>query len=72
MIFIAIKMDDGMIKGKISFYCKVLGASRQGFNNYLKTKGQQWKYQSLADAMMDIHIEDECNVPMEEYVCIKH
>lgn len=61
MIFIAIKTDDGMIKGKISFYCKVLGVSRQGFNNYLKTKGQQWKYQSLADAMMDIHNEDECN-----------
>ena len=72
MIFIAIKTDDGMIKGKISFYCKVLGVSRQGFNNYLKTKGQQWKYQSLADAMMAIHNEDECNEPMEEYVCIKH
>lgn len=61
MMFIAIRTDDGMIKGKISFYCKVLGVSRQGFNNYLKTKDRPWKYQSLADAMMDINMEDECN-----------
>ena len=50
-MFIAIKTDDGRIKGKISFYCKVLHVSRQAFNKYLKTKDAPWKYQALADAM---------------------
>ena len=49
------------IKGKISFYCKVLHVSRQAFNKYLKTKDAPWKYQALADAMLDICSEDECN-----------
>ena len=60
-MFIAIKTDDGRIKGKISFYCKVLHVSRQAFNKYLKTKDAPWKYQALADAMIDICSEDECN-----------
>ena len=60
-MFIAIKTEDGRIKGKISFYCKILKVSRQAFNNYLKTKDAPWKYQSLADAMLDICSEDECN-----------
>ena len=60
-MFIAIKTDDGRIKGKISFYCKVLHVSRQAFNKYLKTKDTPWKYQALADAMIDICSEDECN-----------
>ena len=50
-MFIAIKTDDGKIKGKISFYCKVLHVSRQAFNKYLKAKNAPWKYQALADAM---------------------
>ena len=53
-MFIAIKTDDGRIKGKISFYCKVLHVSRQAFNKYLKSKDTPWKYQALADAMLDI------------------
>ena len=60
-MFIAIKTDDGRIKGKISFYCKVLHVSRQAFNKYLKSKDTPWKYQALADAMLDICSEDECN-----------
>jgi hypothetical protein len=60
-MFIAIKTDDGKIKGKISFYCRMLKVSRQAFNNYLKTKDAVWKYKPLADAMMDISQEDECN-----------
>ena len=60
-MFIAIKTDDGRIKGKISFYCKVLHVSRQAFNKFLKTKDAPWKYQALADAMIDICSEDECN-----------
>ena len=60
-MFIAIKTEDGVIKGKISFYCRMLRVSRQAFNNYLKTKDSPWKYQPLADAMLDICKEDECN-----------
>ena len=47
--------------GKISFYCKVLHVSRQAFNKFLKAKDTPWKYQALADAMLDICSEDECN-----------
>ena len=39
----------------------MLKVSRQAFHNYLKTKDAPWKYQSLADAMLDICSEDECN-----------
>ena len=33
-MFIAIKTEDGKNKGKIAFYCKVLGVTRQGFYHY--------------------------------------
>ena len=36
MMFIAIKTKDGVIKGKLSFYCRMLGVSRQGFYKYLR------------------------------------
>ena len=61
MKFIALKTDDGRKKGKISMYCRVLEVSRQGFYSYLKNRNKPWKYQALADAMMDILAEDECN-----------
>ena len=48
-------------KGKISFYCKVLVISRQGFYKYLENKNKPWKYKELADAMKEIIEEDECN-----------
>ena len=51
MMFIAIKTKDGVIKGKLSFYCRMLGVSRQGFYKYLAIKDRPWKYQDLADAM---------------------
>lgn len=60
-MFIAIKTEGGTIKGKVSFYCKSLGVTRQGFHNYLKSKNKPWKYHSLADAMLDICREDEYN-----------
>ena len=60
-MFIAIKTEDGKIKGKIAFYCKALDVTRQGFYHYLKTKDLPWKYQALANAMIDICAEDECN-----------
>lgn len=60
-MFIAVKTDDGRIKGRISFYCRTLKVSRQAFHHYLKTKDSVWKYQPLADAMSAICTEDECN-----------
>lgn len=53
--------NDGMIKGKLSFYCRMLKVSRQGFYKYLSTKNRPWKYQDLADAMINISTEDEYN-----------
>ncbi|EGK59175.1 ISCps9 transposase [Centipeda periodontii DSM 2778] len=61
MKFIAFKTADGAHKGNISFYCRLLHVTRQGFYQYLVSKDRPWKYQELADAMMQIHAEDECN-----------
>ena len=60
-MFLAIKTEDGRIKGRISFYFRILHVSRQAFHQYLKTKDLPWKYQPLADAMLSIRKEDECN-----------
>ena len=61
MMFLAIKTEDGAVKGKISFYCRILKVTRQGFYKYLTDKDRSWKYQDLADAMRAIASEDECN-----------
>lgn len=61
MMFIAIKTEDGAIKGKTAFYCRMLKVTRQGFYKYLADKDRPWKYQDLADAMREIASEDECN-----------
>lgn len=61
MMFLALKTEDGRIKGKIAFYCRMLGVSRQGFYKYLANKDRPWKYQDLADVMKEICHEDECN-----------
>lgn len=61
MMFIAIKTEDGAIRGKTSFYCRMLNVTRQGFYKYLADKDRPWKYQDLADAMRAIASEDECN-----------
>lgn len=58
---IALKTKDGELKGDIAFYCRSMHVSRQGFYQYLVNKDRPWKYQSLADAMMEILMEDECN-----------
>ena len=60
MKFIAIKTDDGT-KGKLAFYCRMLHVSCQGFYKYLSVKDRPWKYQTLADTMIEIHAEDVCN-----------
>ena len=61
MMFLAIKTENGVIKGNISFYCRILKVTRQGFYKYLADKDRPWKYQDLADAMRVIASEDECN-----------
>ena len=61
MKFIALKTNDGQNTGKIAFYCKLLHVSRQGFYKYLEAQTRPWKYQDLADAMLEILAEDECN-----------
>ena len=61
MKFIALKTNDGQNTGKIAFYCKLLHVSRQGVYKYLKAQTRPWKYQDLADAMLEILAEDECN-----------
>ena len=68
MIFIAIKTKDGEIKGKLSFYCKVLKVGRQAFYKYLLNKDRSWKYQALAETMKGIAAEDEYN---DIYGCIR-
>ena len=60
-MFLAAKTEDGVIKGKISFYCRMLKVTRQGFYKYLADKDRPWKYQALADVMRAIASEDECN-----------
>ncbi len=61
MKFIALKTENGRIKGKIAFCCKALEVSRQGFYEYLKNKDKPWKYENLAAMMIEIREEDECN-----------
>ena len=61
MKFIALKTKDGSSKGNITFFCRVLYVSRQGYYQYLVMKDRPWKYQPLADAMKDILTEDICN-----------
>ena len=61
MKFIALKTEDGKSKGDIAFYCRVLQVSRQGFYQYLENKDRPWKYQALAEAVMEILAEDACN-----------
>lgn len=60
-MFLALKTEDGVRKGKISFYCRMLKVTRQGFYKYLADKDRPWKYQDLADAMRAIASEDEYN-----------
>ena len=61
MKLIAIKTADDSITGNISFYCKMLQVTRQGFYKYLVNRDRPWKYQDLTEAMLDIHSADEYN-----------
>lgn len=57
--FIAIKTNDGLIKGKISFYCKMLGVSLEGFRKYLKSMDKPWKYEALAEEMLKMSLSSK-------------
>lgn len=59
MKFIAHKSKGGKLKGDSAFCCRILHVSRQGFYQYLVNKDHPWKYQPLADAMMEILMADE-------------
>ena len=61
MKFIALKTCEGGAKGRISFCCKALKVTRQGFHEYLKNRNKPWKHEELAAKMMEILHEDECN-----------
>ena len=47
--------------GKISFCCRMLKVTRQGFYKYPAGKDRPWKYQNPADATRAIASEDERN-----------
>ena len=61
MKFIAMKTNDGQETGRISFYCRVLEVTRQGFREYLENRDKPWKHEGLAAKMMEIIAEDEWN-----------
>jgi len=52
MKFIALKTCDGGAKGRISFCCKALKVTRQGFHEYLKNRSKPWKHEELAAKMI--------------------
>ena len=58
MKFIALKTCEGGAKGRISFCCKALKVTRQGFHDYLKNRNKPWKHEELAAKMMEILSED--------------
>ena len=68
MSFIAKKMEDGEKKGKMSFYCRVLEVSRQGFYEYLKNRDKEWKYQPLAE---DEYNDTYGRVRMHKALCLR-
>ena len=68
MRFIALKTCDGGAKGRISFCCKALKVTRQGFHGYLKNRNKPWKHEELAAKMMEILHEDECNDTVENNI----
>ncbi len=60
MKYIALVTENGIIKGKIRFYCETLDVSTQGFYDYLKRKEKPWKHEHLAEQIRSV-IDDECN-----------
>lgn len=61
MKYIALMTDNGSIKGNIRFYCEILEVSRQGFYDYLERKEKPWKHERLAEQILSVIADDECN-----------
>lgn len=61
MKFIALKTEDGQNKGKLSFFCRVLHISRQGFYKHLSNRDRPRRYEALGRAIISIRDEDVCN-----------
>ncbi len=61
MRFIALKTEDSESRGKLSFYCRMLKVTRQGFYKYMSNRNRPWKYQQLANVMRAITSEDKYN-----------
>ena len=53
--------ENGAVRGKIAFYCRVLKVTRQGFYSYLESLSKPYKYETLVALMKEIIAEDECN-----------
>lgn len=61
MKFIAKKLSDGKNSRKLSFYCRALEVTRQGFYEYKKRQNKPWKYDKIVEIIKDILNEDELN-----------
>jgi len=48
-------------KRKLTFFCKALKVSRQGYHKYIKNRCKPYKYAALAAEIEKIIKEDECN-----------
>ena len=53
--------ENGAVKGRIAFYCRILKVTRQGFDSYLKSLSKPYKYEFLVALMKEIIARDECN-----------
>ena len=61
MKFIAFKTSDGNITGRLSFYCRALDVTRQGFYKYLRNRDKPWKYERAAEIIRKLLSSDEYN-----------
>lgn len=61
MKLIALKTSDGRNTGKLSFYCRALEVTRQGFYKYLRNRDKPWKYEGVAEMIRKLLVSDEFN-----------
>jgi len=61
MKLIALKTSDGRNTGKLSFYCRALKVTRQGFYKYLRNRDKPWKYEGVAEMIRKLLASDEFN-----------
>ena len=61
MKLIALKTSDGRNTGKLSFYCRALKVTRQGFYKYLRNRDKPWKYEGVAEMIRKLLASDKFN-----------